>query len=252
MLGAAVHRLQQRADGRIAVHHARSPRPMVFDKVIVAVPPAVLRMWQLPRWPAAKLRAIRAMHFEPLYKLGLRFRSRFWEHTSRPSYGGQSITDTPSRWIVYPSYGLGEPGCGVLLTYSWMTDAQAWLPQSHAERVRIALRDLQVLYEPEGIDVGAQFLEAFAVAWPNEWSTGDAKFLPGQFRSHLQAAREPEGGIHFAGEHLSVHHTWVLGALDSALEAVRQLLGEPQLQPLRAQRSVEPPLLPALGHACAT
>ncbi|HEY1016482.1 MAG TPA: NAD(P)/FAD-dependent oxidoreductase [Herpetosiphonaceae bacterium] len=239
-MGAAVRGLAQLPDGRIAIHHAASAEPEIFDKVIVAVPPAVLRMWETPRWPARKTQAIRAMHFEPLYKIGLRFRSRFWERTAAPSFGGQSITDMPSRWVVYPSYGLGEDGPGVLLLYSWMSDAQAWLPQSADERVRIALRDLQTLYAPAGVDVGAEFIEACAVAWPNEWSTGDAKFLPGQFRSLFHAAREPEGNVYFAGEHLSVHHTWIVGALDSALHAVRQLTGLPELATLRPSSSPQP------------
>lgn len=240
-MGAAVRGLEELPDGRIAIRHAASAEPAVFDKVIVAVPPAVLRMWETPRWPVRKLQAIRSMHFEPLYKIGLRFRSRFWERTATPSFGGQSITDTPSRWVVYPSYGLGDDGPGVLLLYSWMSDAQAWLPQSTDERIRIALRDLQALYGPAGIDVGAEFLEACAVAWPNEWSTGDAKFLPGQFRSLFNAAREPEGNVYFAGEHLSVHHTWIVGALDSALNAVRLLTGQHDLAPLRPHDSPAPP-----------
>ncbi len=239
-MGAAVRRLEELPDGRVAIHHSASDQPQIFDKVIAAVPPAVLRMWQTPRWSVRKEQAIRAMHFEPLYKIGLRFRSRFWERTEAPCYGGQSITDTPSRWVVYPSYGLGDEGEGVLLLYSWMSDAQAWLPQSAEERTRIALRDLQDLYGPDGVDVEAEFLEAFAVAWPNEWSTGDAKFLPGQFRSLFAVAREPEGNIHFAGEHLSVHHTWIVGALDSALHAVRQVAGRPEIEPLRLSGAAAP------------
>ncbi|CAG8504752.1 21528_t:CDS:2 [Gigaspora rosea] len=36
-------------------------------------------------------------------------------------------------------------------------------------------------------------------------------------------ARAPEGNIYFASEHLSTHHTWILGALDSALLACQQI-----------------------------
>ncbi|RIB00367.1 hypothetical protein C2G38_2256733 [Gigaspora rosea] len=36
-------------------------------------------------------------------------------------------------------------------------------------------------------------------------------------------ARAPEGNIYFASEHLSTHHTWILGALDSALLACQQM-----------------------------
>ena len=33
----------------------------------------------------------------------LRHRSRWWEHLAAPIVGGQTVTDLPSRWIVYPS-----------------------------------------------------------------------------------------------------------------------------------------------------
>lgn len=232
-MGAEVYELEQRADGRVAIHHTAAAQPAVFDKVIAAVPPAVLRMWKTPQWPVPTEHAIRALHFEPLYKIGLRFRTRFWERvTQAPSRGGQSISDIPSRWCVYPSYGIGDGGAGVLLLYSWMTDAAGWLPQSAGDRIRIALRDLQDFY-PGEVDVRAEFLESFDVAWPLEWATGDAMFFPGQFRQLFNAARAPAGNVFFAGEHLSVHHTWIVGALDSALLACQQLLGNLDIEPLR-------------------
>lgn len=133
-LGAAVHEMEQLADGRVAVHHGAAGEPEVFDRVIAAIPPAALRMIRTPRWPVTKEHAIRALHFEPLYKIGMRFRTRFWERVTNPSRGGQSITDLPSRWFVYPSYGIGDDGPGVLLLYAWMTDAAGWSPQSEADR----------------------------------------------------------------------------------------------------------------------
>jgi monoamine oxidase len=48
--------------------------------------------------------------------------------------------------------------------------------------------------------------------------------MPGQYtalRRHLVA---PEGRLFFAGEHISLTHTWMQGALDSALLAVRDML----------------------------
>jgi monoamine oxidase len=234
-LGARVYRLEEREDGRTAIYHTRSNKPEVFDRVIIALPPAVLRMLERPRWSVQKEHAIRSLHFEPLYKIGLRFKTRFWEAVTRPSRGGQSITDLPSRWVVYPSYGIGDEGPGVLLLYSWMADAACWLPQPREDRVKIALRDLALLYEKE-VDVNKLFIEAKDVAWAQEWATGDAMFLPGQFRRMWDVARQPEGYVYFAGEHLSVHHTWIVGALDSALTACRWLLFTHNLEPLRPTR----------------
>ncbi len=231
-MGTQVHKIENLPGGKVAIHHTKSDMPAVFDRVIMAIPPAALRMIQTPQWSVPKMHGIRAMHYEPLYKIGLRFKSRFWEHTPKPSNGGQSITDLPSRWCVYPSYGIGDNGKGVLLLYSWMTDAYNWLAQSQENRVRLALDNLNTLYNGQ-VDVYGQYIESFDVAWSLEWATGDAMFFPGQFRSLFAIARQPEGHVYFAGEHLSVHHTWIVGALDSALLACQQLLHDPHLKPLR-------------------
>jgi hypothetical protein len=77
----------------------------------------------------------------------------------------------------------------------------------------------------------------------------------------FNVARQPEGNIYFAGEHLSVHHTWIVGALDSALLACQQLLGDPSLPPLRLsalpphtydyRRCIEAAALPLSRQAAA-
>ena len=57
------------------------------------------------------------------------------------------------------------------------------------------------------------------------WSSGAfAWFSPGQhttLHAHIVA---PEGRIFFAGEHASLTHTWMQGALESGLRATRELL----------------------------
>ncbi|THH15392.1 hypothetical protein EW146_g5074 [Bondarzewia mesenterica] len=193
-----------------------------FDQVILAIPPAALKMLvDRPLWSPDKEMAIRSMHFESLFKMGMRFKRRFWELESPTTKGGQSTTDLPIRWIVYPSNGIGDEGPGVLLIYSWMTDSQTWLPLSALERRSLALHCLNKVYPKSRVyDL---LMETFDVAWSTRSATGDAMFLPGQFESRFEPAREPEGNIYFAGEHLSYHHTWVAGALLSASYAVDQL-----------------------------
>ncbi|THH17750.1 hypothetical protein EW146_g3125 [Bondarzewia mesenterica] len=196
-----------------------------FDKVILAIPPAALKMiGNRPRWSPEKEMAIRSMHFEPLYKMGMRFKTRFWEQGDFGSRGGQSTTDLPIRWIVYPSNGIGDDGPGVLLLYSWMTDANTWLSLSTHERRSLALRCLDEVYP--SVNVYDQLIETFDVAWCASSATGDATFLPGQFQARFEDARKSEGNIYFAGEHLSRHHTWIAGALLSALRSVRELVGD--------------------------
>ena len=62
-------------------------------------------------------------------------------------------------------------------------------------------------------------------SWDNHpWSLGGFA-APGKridLNSRLSA---PEGRIYFAGEYLSTHRTWIQGALESGLAAVRGILG---------------------------
>ncbi|KAI1066949.1 hypothetical protein LB507_011350, partial [Fusarium sp. FIESC RH6] len=190
-LNTRVDRITNLDDGRVEL----SP------KAYIKQPP-----WYLTQWSFMKEQSIRGAHYEPLYKMGMHFRTRFWEQTDRfPCFGGQSTTDLRIRWIVFPCNDMGSSGSGVLLLYSWMSDAAKW-----SERVKICLHDLSKYYagDPE-IDLYEQYIESFDVLWTNEWCGGDAMYLPGQFSRFHEVAKASEGQIFFAGEHLSRHHTWV-------------------------------------------
>lgn len=199
----------------------------VFDKVIMAVPlPALQNISNRPRWSPAKEQAIRRTYYEPLYKMGLHFRTRFWEKVQRPCFGGQSTTDLRIRWIIYPSHDLGAQGSGVLLIYCWMTDAARWGAMSFKERVELALHDLGVFFAANGemVNIRKEFIQAFDMVWSSDSSTGGCMYLPGHFSRSAQEVGKPEGNIYFTGEHLSRHHAWMTGAIVSASAAVRQVL----------------------------
>ncbi len=242
-LNARVNGVRNKDDGRvsISISGCDTTIDVTFDKVIMAIPPPALRMiTNRPAWSEKKELAIRSMHFESLYKMGLRFKTRFWERVGPASCrGGQSTTDLPIRWIVYPSNGIGDDGPGVLLVYSWMTDADVWVPLTPEERRDLALANLAEVYngkidtkDGSVINVYDLILATSDAAWSARNCTGDAKFLPGQFSSRFEAARQPEGNIYFAGEHLSRHHTWIAGALESSWETVSNIIGPiPKLGP---------------------
>ncbi|KAG2355815.1 hypothetical protein BDR07DRAFT_1453645 [Suillus spraguei] len=152
--GARVQKIKQTSDEQ------------TFDKVILAIPPSALRMIpERPRWDYRKEQAIRAMFYEAL---------------------GQSTTDLPIRWIVYPSNGIGSEGPGVLLLYSWNTDASVWSSIPFSERLKSSLCHLSKVFP--SVD---------------------------------------EGNIHFAGEHLSRHHTWITGGvIDSARSTTEEVISD--------------------------
>lgn len=108
---------------------------------------------------------------------------------------------------------MGSNASGVLLLYSWMSDAAKWSGLPQAERIKICLHDLSKYYadDPE-IDVYEQFIEAFDIMWTAESCRGDAMFLPGQFSRFFEVAKKREGQIFFVGEHLSNHDTFATAA----------------------------------------
>ena len=202
-LNARIDRIKHVQNDRIQLSLTHSDSPSFeFDKVVLALPPAAVQsITDRPKWSFRKEQALRGAHYEPLYKIGLRFKTRFWERSvTNPCFGGQSTTDLRFRWIVFPSNDLGSSGSGVLLLYCWMTDASKWLGVPREQRIRICLHDLSLYFaEDPKVNVGDEFIEAFDVAWTATEATGDAMFLPGQFSRYHDIARKPEGNIYFAG-----------------------------------------------------
>ena len=202
-----------------------------FDAVIMAIPcPHIRSILDRPYFGARSEQALRASSFCMVSKFGIRFHSRFWERTDLthpPSFGGMSRTDLPIRFVVYPSYGIGDTGKGVLVVYNWTGDASQWQLRSKEEKLKTALDNLQLLY-PE-VNIAKEYAggepgdhgyldEAFEVDW---W--GFPYFLPGQFLNYYPDLARPHGDVYFAGAYLGSTLSWSVCALESARRAVRQL-----------------------------
>ena len=234
LLNAKVESLTAQANG-VRIGYSQPKRNQLehdnFDAVILAIPPWCVRMMpERSRFGADLEYALRLCRSDRASKLGLRFKSRFWERTDLQlplSYGGQSITDLPSRWVVYPDYGVGDSGKGVLHTYCRENDSNSWCLLSKAEKLKLALRDLQLLY-PE-VDIAKEYAggkptdegyleEAFSMDW---WSM--FCYDPGQFLRSFPVMARPQRDIYFAGAHLSSSPVWIQGALESSRRTVQQL-----------------------------
>ncbi|KAI5839380.1 hypothetical protein DFP73DRAFT_587539 [Morchella snyderi] len=245
--GARVQAIED-VDGKVLIRAETAGRRVeeLFNKVILAIPPSAVRMIpKRPRWSSPKEEAILSIYFEPLYKMGLRFKTRFWEKVSTSSWAGQSTTDLPIRWIVYPSYGINTEGPGVLLIYSWMTDASVWSSVKFDDRVRCALHHLVEVYKDEDVDVYDLFMAANDMPLAEHNPTGDCMLLPGQFTKYFEIAQESEGNIYFASEHLSRHHTWITGALDSARTTAYHVFKD--LQPEELSSTIHNRWIPQSG-----
>jgi len=191
------------------------------DYAILTVPFPVLRhVDMLKPFSRHKQRAIRQLHYDASAKILFQCRRRFWEE-DEGIFGGGTMTDLPIRTVYYPDHGR-DTGCGVLLaSYTWSEDAQRWGSLAPEERITQALENLSCIHP--------QITEEFEVGTSKMWHDDEfaggafALFDPGQqslLHEHIMA---PEGRIHFAGEHTSLCHAWIQGAIESGLRAAHAI-----------------------------
>jgi len=194
------------------------------EYAIITAPFPVLRHVEvLKPFSRAKQRAIRQLHYDASAKILFQCRRRFWEDDDG-IYGGGTITDLPIRNLYYPDHGR-ETGRGVILaSYTWSEDAQRWGSLSRQDRIEQALENVAQIHPQitQEFEVGASWM------WHDDEFAGGAfaLFDPGQQTLLYDEIIRPEGRIYFAGEHASLYHAWIQGAIESGLRtaiAIHQL-----------------------------
>ncbi|WDE07458.1 FAD-dependent oxidoreductase [Thalassomonas viridans] len=239
-----------------------------WDEAIVTIPFSSFRMVHV--WPELsqhKRKAIRELHYDAATKVLLEFRERFWE-TQNDIYGGGSVTDLPNRFMYYPSERMGSVKGGVMLSsYSWADDARKWDSMPEYERFCYALENVAIthaihapdasyeerleaqqkikdlcVFKPEKYQENQEnIVGAATVSWMNNpYAFGEAAiFYPGQLAllhkaiisSEWTVSQNERQILHFAGEHASLKHAWIEGAIESAVNAAL-LVNENQLPTL--------------------
>jgi monoamine oxidase len=191
------------------------------DYAIITAPFPVLRHIEaLKPFSRAKMRAIRQLHYDASAKILFQCRRRFWEDDEGIS-GGGTITDLPVRNIYYPDHGR-DTGRGVILaSYTWSEDAQRWGSLSPTDRIAQALENVALIHPQviEEFEVGASHM------WHDDEFAGGAfaLFDPEQQTLLYEEIISPEGRIYFAGEHTSLHHAWIQGAIESGLRTASEI-----------------------------
>jgi monoamine oxidase len=220
--GARMIALDQ--DERSATVHYQTPAGRfreTGDHLLVTVPFSVLRHVEtLKPFSPAKQRAIRQLHYDASAKILFQCRRRFWEEDDGIA-GGGTVTDLPIRALYYPDHGR-ETGRGVLLaSYTWSEDAQRWGSLAPSDRIAQALENVALIHPQvtQEFEVGASYM------WHHDEFAGGAfaLFDPGQQTRLYEAIVAPEGRIHFAGEHASLAHAWIQGAIESGLRAALEI-----------------------------
>lgn len=220
--GAEVHALDQDPDG-VTVHFKTEAGRYSerADYAIVTLPFSVLRQVEiLTPFSHEKQRAIRQLNYAASTKVLFQVRERIWE-TDDGIFGGATVTDLPIRRMNYPTPDPDNPRGILLASYTWDQDAARWGAMDEETRLEEALDDVAKIHPRirDVYEVGASH------AWYNDrYANGAfAMFEAGQ-QTQLQAdIVRPEGRIYFAGEHCSLYHAWIQGALESGLDAARAI-----------------------------
>ncbi|HZY44590.1 MAG TPA: FAD-dependent oxidoreductase, partial [Anaerolineae bacterium] len=104
---------------------------------------------------------------------------------------------------------------------TWSEYAQRWGSLQPHDRIDQALEDMAQIHPQirEEFEVGASKM------WHDDEFAGGAfaLFDPGQQTLLYNEIISPEGRIYFAGEHASLAHAWIQGAIESGLRAAMQI-----------------------------
>jgi len=201
-------------------------RTATADWCVCAIPASILG--QIPlQVGQPMLNAIAALAYGSTVKVALQFKRRFWEQ-DEGIYGGVTFTDLGINQIVYPSYGYGSQGKGVL-TGAFVGSVPGFkatrsFEMSAAEpeeRVQWALRE-GALIHPQ---YRQEFETGISVAWHR--MPGSLGCFAAWHTDNVEASYKDlcafDGRIVLAGEHASQLLGWQEGAILSAVDAIHRL-----------------------------
>jgi monoamine oxidase len=222
--GAEVHAIEQ--DEHTVTAHFKTEAGRwseTADYAICTIPFSVLRGIEvLTPFSRGKQKAIRQLNYAASTKILFQVRERIWERDG--IFGGATVTDLPVRRLNYPTPDPSTRRGVLLASYTWSQDAARWGAMDEETRLEEALEDVECIHPGirEVYECGASY------AWYDDRFAGGAfaLFDPGQQSALYADIVAPEGRIHFAGEHCSLHHAWIQGSLESALRAARAIAGD--------------------------
>lgn len=193
------------------------------DYAICTVPFSVLRHIEKD-FSHEKHRAIRQLNYHASTKILFQVRRRFWQDDDGIR-GGASVTDLGVRRLNYPTPDPTTTRGVLLASYTWGQDALQWGAMDDVMRLEEALDDVSRIHPQirDEFEVGASH------AWYGDrWARGAfAMFAPEQQTNLQPAIVAPEGRVYFAGEHCSLYHAWIQGALESGIRAAREIHEQP-------------------------
>ncbi len=228
--GAEITAIEQSPDDVTVHYRTHSGRfSAKGDFAICALPFSVLRDIEVlgQGFSREKQKAIRELNYNASGKILFQTRHRFWEEEDG-IVGGTTVTDLPIRRICYPSFSDPADERGTLLaSYTWGQDALRWGAMDAESQIEQALEDVAKIHP----SVTSEFEVGAVKDWYGDpYARGAFALFEPEQQTRLQASIvQPEGRIHFAGEHTSLYHAWIQGALESGIRAAKEVHEAPRV-----------------------
>ena len=218
--GLPVVRIEHDARGvRVMCQQAGHQQTFTADSLISAIPFSVLKNVTVsPGFSPAKQQAIAQLGNTSVVRVFLQTRKRFWLDEGLTA---AATTDLPIMTAYDKAHYL--PGTrGMLETYVAGAKARKLAALSADERLSFTVKQMELVLP----HLSQHYEGGASVCWDQEeWTRGAyAWFKPGQMETLLPHFAQPEGRVHFAGDHLSPWPGWMNGALQSGYRAAREVM----------------------------
>ncbi len=230
VLGAEVFKIEQCKEGAIVNYRKAGNLLKVFcDWTICTAPLGVVSTMEIEGFSYQKWRAIRRVNYDSSTKVVARVHRRFWEQDDG-IFGGGSIYDSSLGHTWYPSDNaqlqnteISAKPSMLLASYTWGQAARRIDAIPESELQAFITEELQKIHT----NLKSSDIEK-VIRWSwteNPWSRGAfAFFNPGEHELLYSHLKEPEGRVILAGEHCSLSHSWIQGALESAIDASHHII----------------------------
>lgn len=215
-LNVPVNRIEQ-TDSSVTVKFNENGRLQALsgDYLISAIPVTMLRNIEVsPAFSERKMRAITNTTYDSASRMFLQTRERFWLPQNLNGFAFGENAD--EIWDAT----FGEDGKhGILESYSRYGYSNQLTAATQADRLNMTITSLEKLFP----GLKSSFVKGHSKCWSEDpWVKGAWAHLGGD---DATAVRQSEKRIFFAGEHISNAQSWMQGALQSGLRAVREITG---------------------------
>jgi monoamine oxidase len=209
---------QQEGCVEITVEDPGGRRKIEGDSIVCTVPFSLLADIEvLPPLSVAKQRIVAGMRYTMATKVAFRTRARPWESEQ---LSGFAQLDTMAE-IWSPRHADQGKG-GVTQLYQQGPRAAELDSIDSGNRIASALAVIEQVFPGTKAVVDAAFEHSWQL---DPWARGAHGMLaPGQAYEWKHALAQPEGRIHFAGEHTSLEYAaWIEGAVRSGYRAAAEV-----------------------------